>query len=446
MPVFESHDPSMLWDPVSEAYYSYSTDTSITSKREIGIPVRRSRDLVSFEYVGLALSEKAVQEGRDNGAFAPTAAFWAPYVEYCREQEEYRMYYSATKAFGSSESRIWLAAARHPEGPFENRGIVADTWNTSDALPNAIDPHVINDREGRKYLVYGSFFGGIFMKELDVRTGLPLDGNGRTLGSCIAKKPKSSPIDGPEGAAVIYCPETDYFYLFLSYGWLGDGYDIRVSRSRCVLGPYRDFNGQNMMEETLGTKLAGSYCFEAENPNAYENPVSGWSWGGFRGPGHGVPFYAPAMNKYFFVHHIRDGSPSLERSYGGRKSYHAHYMMIREMEFVNGWPVFSPEPYSGEENAQKAKAPEEKSAVWESIVFAPMDNDQRHSEKICWHCRGIDENGDWILQEDERTVRARLFAGWDFENAREGLFFSGLTEEGIAVWGKALVSEEKGRK
>ena len=40
------------------------------------------------------------------------------------------MYYSATRAFGSSESRIWLAVSDRPEGPFENRGVVADTWGT----------------------------------------------------------------------------------------------------------------------------------------------------------------------------------------------------------------------------------------------------------------------------------------------------------------------------
>ena len=57
------------------------------------------------------MSENAVREGRDNGDFAPTFNFWAPYVEHVGD--EYRMYYSATKCFGSSESRIWLAVADH---------------------------------------------------------------------------------------------------------------------------------------------------------------------------------------------------------------------------------------------------------------------------------------------------------------------------------------------
>lgn len=82
--------------------------------------------MIHFEYEGIALSQKAIKEGRDNGEYPQTVNFWAPYVEYTHG--EYRMYYSATKAFGSSESRIWLAVSKHPLGPFENRGIVADTW------------------------------------------------------------------------------------------------------------------------------------------------------------------------------------------------------------------------------------------------------------------------------------------------------------------------------
>ena len=61
-----SHDPSMMWDPVTEKYYSYSTDVyqpedGLTEK--IGIPVRSSKDLIHFEYEGIALSQKAIKEG-----------------------------------------------------------------------------------------------------------------------------------------------------------------------------------------------------------------------------------------------------------------------------------------------------------------------------------------------------------------------------------------------
>ena len=102
-----SHDPSMMWDPVTGKYYSYCTDvygSPLGLEDKIGIPVRSSKDLVHFKYEGTVLSDSAIAEARDNGDFPETANFWAPFTEYVKG--EYRMYYSATKAFGSSESRI----------------------------------------------------------------------------------------------------------------------------------------------------------------------------------------------------------------------------------------------------------------------------------------------------------------------------------------------------
>lgn len=460
-PLFESHDPSMMWDASSGYYYSYSTDTAITSAYRQGIPIRRSRNLVDFDFVGYALSPEAIAEGRDNGRFPPTRGFWAPYVELCGG--EYRMYYSATKAFGSSESRIWLAVSDSPKGPFENRGVVADTWGTPDTEPNAIDPHVFCDGGGRRQLVYGSFFGGIYMKELDSATGLAAHPDVKYQGKCIARKPPCSHVDGPEGAAVIYAEETGYYYLFLSYGWLGDDYDIRVGRSRSAAGPYVDFHGRSLEGRALGLKLAGSYRFSARKPCAVygleSGPVCGgrpadgetgkgedpkqerrterarmegpagksaedWVFGGFRGPGHGVPFYDPVSDSYFFIHHVRDGASALK----GKGSYLMHYMVVRRMYFVDGWPVFSPEPYAGESRDVCSLEEWEKSGngrdgVWEWLEFLPSDNRQIAAAM-------------GPLPADADKGRLLVFSCFDFENGRETYALSGLTEKGNVVWGK----------
>ena len=168
-------------------------------------------------------------------------------------------------------------------------------------------------------------------------------------------------IDGPEGASVIYVPNTGYFYLFQSYGWLGDTYDIRVGRSKSVTGPYLDWHGKSLVEEGMGLKLAGSYEFLAKNPRAGEEKTD-WEWGGFRGPGHGVPFYDEQSGKYYFVHHVRDGA-EINRVYDekeDRNSYQVHYMMIRPMFFVNDWPAFGAEPYQGENFEPVSKTDMEK--------------------------------------------------------------------------------------
>lgn len=457
-PCFESHDPGMMYDPVSGCYYSYSTDGAITSPYRQGIQIRKSKNLVEFEYVGMALSEAAVAEGADNGEYPPTKGFWAPFTEYVNG--EYRMYYSATKAFGSSESRIWLAVAARPEGPFENRGVVADTWGTTNAEPNAIDAHIVDTPEERKYLVYGSFFGGIFIKELDPVTGLCLNCTANDLGTRIAVKPEDSYIDGPEGAAVLYHPELKKYLLFLSYGWLGDDYDIRVGISERVEGPYLDRDGKSLNGVSLGQKLAGSYQFSASQPYAADyvvaqkdtgcakiqpcgdnEPETGskpcgdnepesecaWEFGGFRGPGHGVPFYQETTGQYYFVHHVRDGAWKLHHGSeqpGDRLTFFMHYMMVRRMYFVDGWPVFAPEPYTQEPSAQelkkerKAQLCKEK-ALWEKIEFSNTDNK-------------IQAGSFGTFPED--FVCGVCGTAFDFENGGECEFVSGYLKNNHAVW------------
>ena len=422
-----SHDPSMMWDPVTRKYYSFSTDTygpGIGVEDFVGIPVRSSPDLIHFTYeTGTALSEEAIAQGRRNGRFPETRNFWAPYCEYVKG--EYRLYYSATRAFGSSESRIWLAVADHPLGPYENRGVVADTWGTDDTFPNAIDPHIVWENS-RCWLVYGSFFGGIYIKELNPDTGLPLDGNPKNLGTCIARKSNPPKFDGPEGAAVIYVPETRYYYLFLSYGWLGDSYDIRVGRSHCVTGPYTDRNGADLEAQSTGEKIAGSYRFRAANPYAGSDQ-DGWEWGGLRGPGHGVPFHDPNRNAYFFIHHVRDGAMvnSTRDPFENRLSFMRHYMMIRPMFFLNGWPALCPEPFSGDPLDAPVSV-EEAAGCWELILFDPEDNSPMESQFY-----RLDSNSPYLK-------KGRLYTCWELENQTETITLTGADENGISYWGKRI--------
>lgn len=420
-----AHDPSMMWDPLTERYYSYCTDVygpHLGLPDEIGIPVRSSEDLVHFRFEKYVLSEKSIAEAQDNGKYPKTQNFWAPFVEYVNG--EYRMFYSATRAFGSSESRIWLAVAKHPLGPFENRGVVADTWGTDDTYPNAIDPHIIWDND-RCYLVYGSFFGGIYIKELEADTGLPADHNPKNLGICISRKGRPPKLDGPEGAAVIYVEETGYFYLFQSYGWLGNNYDIRVGRSRTVTGPYVDRRGITLVEKSQGEKLANSYRFHAANPTVGTDNKE-WKWGGLRGPGHGVPFYDPVRNHYFFVHHIRDGAmaESYVDEYEARLSFKKHYMMIRPMFFIEGWPVLGPEPFAGE--SLETLSAEELEGDWEMIELDDVDNEQKLSKTV-----HLDSSSEYL-------IHAAAYRGWDFENQKKTICLTGFFESGIAFWGKHM--------
>ena len=81
--------------------------------------------------------------------------------------------------------------------------------------------------------------GGIRLIKIDPDTGLAAE---EGLGIEIAKRSRG--VDTSiEGAYIIYNPDTDYYYLTVSYGSLFFDYNIRVARSRNITGPYIDPNG-----------------------------------------------------------------------------------------------------------------------------------------------------------------------------------------------------------
>ena len=69
---------------------------------------------------------------------------------------------------------IGMATSHYIEGPWTHQGSVIKT--KADDGHNAIDPNVITDVEGKMWMVYGSFFDGIHIIELDPLTGKPREG------------------------------------------------------------------------------------------------------------------------------------------------------------------------------------------------------------------------------------------------------------------------------
>ncbi len=232
-------------------------------------------------------------------------------------------------------------------------------------------------------------------------------------------------------------------------------------------------NGKNLKEEGTGLFLAGSYKFRAEHPRFLENG-NPWMWGGFRGPGHGVPFYDENRGQYFFVHHVRDGAEIYRRmEEDGRASYQVHHMMIRPMYFVDEWPVFGPEPYEGEiREIPTAEAP---NGYWEVICFGKEYQEQYESEMILveWPVFGPEPyegeireiptaeapNGYWevicfgkeyqeqyesemILVKDfhQHFENCIVYECRDFENEKNSIVMSGIDKSGLAYWGKFMYS------
>jgi arabinan endo-1,5-alpha-L-arabinosidase len=134
----------------------------------------------------------------------------------------------------ASEVRVMWTKSLDPSSPqFEYHDV--GTVASSDGIENndAIDPAFLL-ANGRLWLSYGTYFGTIRIVELDPATGQRLAGN----------EPVDVAID-MEATALLH--RDGWYYLLGTHGTCCDGpnstYDIRVGRSRDVLGPYVDHMG-----------------------------------------------------------------------------------------------------------------------------------------------------------------------------------------------------------
>lgn len=136
---------------------------------------------------------------------------------------------------------------------------VADKWG--EYWPNCIDPCVFYDHEGKLWMSYGSWSGGIFMFQLDETTGLrdysikydEVLTKAGDYHSCTSDPYFGKKIAGGyyvSGEASYIQRIGNYYYLFMSYGGLSAavndyyavGYQMRIFRSENPDGPYMDCN------------------------------------------------------------------------------------------------------------------------------------------------------------------------------------------------------------
>ena len=117
-----------------------------------------------------------------------------------------------------------------------------------DTRINAIDAAPIMCEHGEMWMSVGSWFGGIWMFRLDPTTGLR-----DYTATYPYVKDACDPYYGVKvaggywnsGEGSYFVRKNGWWYLFLSYGWLGTtgGYQIRIFRSKHLTGPYVDQNG-----------------------------------------------------------------------------------------------------------------------------------------------------------------------------------------------------------
>ncbi len=440
---YNVHDPACV--KAGDHYYLYSTDAIYFKERprredfpaEMGnIQVRRSSDLVNWEFIGWAfdtIPAEAIEHIEHASGGKKPRNIWAPYVIQCSDQ--YRLYY-AVSLFGAKTSYIGLAVSNSPEGPWELSGCVVKT-DESDKM-NAIDPSVIEDKKsGKHWMHYGSYFGGLYCVELNPETGLTLHEGDK--GHLIARRAdyKVRNLEAPE---IIYNPELKKYFLFVSYDALFTHYNVRVGRSEQPQGPFLDFFGKDLGDTTNNYPiLTYAYRFSGH---------PGWA-----GVGHcGV---VNDDGRYFMFHQ-------------GRLAPDNQMMVLHVREIFwnsDGWPVVSPERYAA--MPQMKMNEKDVEGTWELISLNEIADSvvlwQGQIPPGGWHYDTIlfnnpltvnfNSNGtisnmpgsSWkfdknllYIDNQDGTTECILKSAWDWEEKKKTIILTGIDTKGIGLYGKKI--------
>jgi arabinan endo-1,5-alpha-L-arabinosidase len=280
-------------------------------------------------------------------AWSQVTDLWAPDVALL-DDGRYALYYCSCRG-DSPLSALGVAYANAVEGPYVNAGIVlrsgmvgasedGSTYNAR-VHPNVVDPQVFRDAAGVMWMIYGSYSGGIFILKLDKASGKPVAGQGygkHLMGGNHARI---------EGAYVLFVPESNWYYLFTSFGGLdaAGGYNLRVARSRNPDGPYVDGAGTDMANVKAnaalplfddasivphGQKLMGNHQWALATGETGTAP-------GYVSAGHNSAYRDAATGQLFLIFHSRfPGQGEL------------HQVRVHSL-FVNadGWLVAAPLRY-----------------------------------------------------------------------------------------------------
>lgn len=409
-----THDPAIFRDPVNRNYYIYST----------GAGCKRSSDLLNWENLGKVVNDPP-KEAFD---WTNSHDIWAP--DIVKVGSEYRLYCS-NSSWGVQQSCIFLAVSDNPEGPFIPRGCVLKT--SSDVPVNGIDANIIEDAQsGELYMLYGSFWGGCHMIKLNKETGLAAE---EGIGICIAARPDFT-MRSIEGPYMIYHPDSQYYYLFVSYGSLKSDYNIRVGRSRNITGPFYDYNGRALTDE-----------------NDYDNTVGMMISCGYRWFD-GTPYMAPGHNsvlrdfdgKMFLVSHIRE----MNFTHFSEPST----MQIRQLYLTpDDWLIAAAQPYAGETlqsvstddllgNYERISlTPSVPQGIQNAHPFKLMPDNRFEAASVVGTWKMVSDNA-LTIHYGNTSEYLIISPCWDKELNRPTLMMSGLSDKGICSWYKKRPSSQ----
>ena len=312
-------DPAILRDPQADrpTWYLYCTTDPVSKKEKDAkgwrfrlMPIYRSHDLIDWTFVTDAFSERPAPA-------TATAGLWAPEPVYLNGR--YYLYYTITDVDDAhspepgcdTDSAIGVATSASPAGPWQPvAGLVVPPRRAGPGCKFhwTYDPDVLTQDDGRHYLYYGSYGGGMFVQPL-TPDGLALRGEPTRIGTTWRY----------EGAEVV--KHGGYYYLFVSStnccAGPMTGYALYVGRATRPEGPFRDRQGVDLAAARVG----GTPVL----------PQSGNRW---IGPGHNTVFQDGAGQWWTIYHAVDRNEP-----YFAAPGLTRRLAMLDRVDWVDGWPV-----------------------------------------------------------------------------------------------------------
>ena len=407
------HDPSIVWEPTTQTYYIFGSHRGAAKTKNlmrwssVTVPwqtassrnaansqafttpqvtkIKKGGAEYDFTFDALAWSK------RGNTSYNVDGNMWAPDVIYNNAMQKWCMYLSING--DNWYSSIILLTADNITGPYRyqapvvisgfhtgtsykdtdlelvigtqaslpSRYNVGNNWGKR--YPNCIDPCVFYDEQGKLWMSYGSWSGGIYMLELDEETGLrdydvtytlKGSGDGITVDPYFGKKIAGGYYASGEASYIEYIG--GYYFLFVTNGGLAaggvaddynnGGYQMRVFRSKNPDGPYVDAKssaalypsyllnfGNKENDGNRGVNIFGAYT-------SWGNQLTGVSGekSGERSQGHNS-IIAAEDGRTYLVYHTRF------QDWGEGHQVRVHQVFQNK----DGWLVAAPFEYTGEQ-------------------------------------------------------------------------------------------------
>ena len=465
------HDPSVI--KLSDgSYFIAGSHLSAASSKDLkNWTVAANSNLGTknttfFKDIYTDLAIPAKWSNTSNG-YDLSGNLWAPDIIYNPKMKKYCMYLSVNG--NDWHSSIVLCTADKVDGPYTykdtivysgfetdpanamnsykntdvervlgsnpdlSRYLTNGRWNSAYGT-NAIDPCVFYDEQGKLWMIYGSWFGGLYMLELDENTGLrdynvKYQTKANVSDAYMGKKAAGGWWNSGEGPYIEYMKDPvtgkGYYYLFVSYGWFNTygGYNMRVFRSSNPDGPYVDENGNS----AIYTKAASDNVHNNTNGWTGMRLMANYQWScnkePFRAQGHNSALM-DNDGKLYVIYHTK-----FDNYNPGFHEVRVHQLIMNE----DGWITAAPYEYSGESLSPNGHSVKAISGEYEFIFHSPnQDFTNEQYANVDKPCKAIlNENG---------TVTGDISGTWTMKN---GTPYMSLTYGDITYKGAFLVQSDE---